>query len=106
MTLALKALAEMTGTFAIIFVGGSSILLSEKFPGQFPAAGVAITFGSIVALMILALGVRSGAHFNPAVTLAFAIAHGFPAAQIILYWSSQLAGGLLAACLLLFLKRL
>ena len=97
MALASKAFAEMIGTFAIIFVGGGSILLSERFPHFFPSFGVAFTFGSIITLMILALGHLSGAHFNPAVTLAFAVAKRFPAPQIYVYWLSQCAGGLFAA---------
>jgi len=105
MMLAAKALAEMSGTFLLIFVGGSSILLSEKYPHFFPSFGVAVTFGSVICLMILALGHISGAHFNPAVTLAFAVAKRFPAAQIWLYWASQCAGGILGAGALLLLRR-
>lgn len=105
MVLLMKALAEMVGTFAIIFVGGSSILLSERYPNLFPSFGIAVTFGSVVALMILAVGHLSGAHFNPAVTLAFAVAKRFPAAQIVVYWLSQCAGGLLAAVLLIGLRK-
>ena len=105
MALAGKALAEMLGTFAIIFVGGGSILLSERWPQFFPSAGIALTFGGIIALMILVLGNVSGAHFNPVVTLAFSVARRFPAAQVILYWFSQCAGGLLAAGLLLLLRK-
>ena len=106
MTLAIKALAEMAGTFAIIFVGGSSILLSEKFPNLFPSFGIAITFGCVVTLMILAVGHLSGAHFNPAVTLAFAVTKRFPAEQVFLYWLSQCTGGLAAAGLLIALKQI
>lgn len=101
-----KALAEMIGTFAIIFVGGSSILLAEKYPHIFPSAAVAVTFGAMVLVMIMAVGHLSGAHFNPAVTLAFAIARDFPPRQILVYWSSQLAGGLAASVLLVVLRRL
>lgn len=106
MSLLYKALAEMIGTFAIIFVGGSSIILSERFPHLFPSFGVAITFGTIVMLMILAVGNLSGAHFNPAVTLAFALVKRFPFSQIYIYWLSQCAGGAAAAGFLIFLKRL
>lgn len=98
-----KAFAEMTGTFAVIFVGGGSILLAERTQ-FFPSAGIAITFGLVVTLMILALGGLSGAHFNPAVTLAFAVARDFPRGQVLVYWASQCAGGLLAAALLLFFE--
>ncbi len=101
-----KALAEMAGTFVMIFVGGGAILLSERFPQYFPSFGIAVTFGAIIALMILALGHFSGAHFNPAVTLAFAAAGRFPVSSVPVYWLGQFAGGLAAAGLLLILKKI
>ncbi len=106
MTLVSKALAEMAGTFAMISVGGSSILLAQRFPAVFPSFGIAAAWGSIIALMILVLGNISGAHFNPAVTLAFAAMKRFPAALVPLYWLSQCAGGLAASGLLVALRRL
>ncbi|OGW85629.1 MAG: hypothetical protein A3C35_01980 [Omnitrophica bacterium RIFCSPHIGHO2_02_FULL_46_11] len=101
-----KSLAEMIGTFAVIFVGGSSILLAERFPNIFPSFGVAATFGLMITLMILAFGYLSGAHFNPAVTLAFAVAGRFPASEVLFYWLGQSAGGLFAAGLLIMLRRI
>ena len=106
MLMAIKALAEMAGTFAVIFVGGGSILLAERYPDFFPSFGVAVAFGLIITLMILSLGHLSGAHFNPAVTLAFAVAKRFPPAQIAVYWLSQCAGGLAAAVLLTALRKI
>ena len=101
-----KALAEMTGTFAMIFVGMGSILLSEKFPQNFPVAGIPIAWGPTIALMILVFGSLSGAHFNPAVTLVFAAAKRLPAAHIPIYWASQFMGGLTAFGLLEILKKI
>ncbi len=101
-----KALAEMIGTFAIIFVGGGSILISERFPNIFPSFWIAVTFGSIITLMILAFGYLSGAHFNPAVTLAFAVTRRIPAVQVPLYWVSQCVGGLLAALFLILVRKI
>ena len=101
----MKALAEMAGTFAMIFVGGSSILLSERYPQIFPSFGIALTFGTVIALLILAAGNLSGAHFNPAVTLAFAAAKRFPVSHIGAYWLSQCAGGLGAAGLLILMRK-
>lgn len=98
------ALAEMIGTFAVISVGGGSILLSERYPHIFPSVGIAITFGTVIALMILAVGHVSGAHFNPAVTLAFAVTKRLPAAQAPVYWLSQGIGAVIAAILLIHLK--
>jgi aquaporin NIP len=98
-----KALAEIIGTFMMIFVGGGSMILSERHliaPFFIPLA-----WGSIICLMIFAVGHISGAHFNPAVTLAFAIAKRLPTSQIIFYWGSQLVGGILAVILLGVLNR-
>lgn len=96
MLLAQKALAEMTGTFAMIFVGVSSIIFSEKYPQLFPPIIVPIAWGTIIGIMILVWGSTSGAHFNPAVTLAMTIAKRSPLALLPLYWGSQLMGGLIA----------
>lgn len=88
-----KILAEMAGTFAVIFVGAGSMTLSERFPHLMPAFGIPIAWGLIIAVMILAVGGISGAHFNPAVTLAFALAKKLPVSHIGVYWVSQCIGG-------------
>ena len=59
--------------------------------------GVGIVFGLTVAAMIYAVGHISGAHINPAVTLAFALVRHFPVRQVPLYWSAQLAGAAAAS---------
>lgn len=100
-----KALAEVVGTFAMIFVGGGSIILTERFP-QIPGLVIPAAWGGIIALMILAVGNVSGAHFNPVVTLAFAVSKRLPVDQIPVYWLSQVAGGLLAITLLGVLKKI
>ena len=100
-----KVLAEMVGTFTMIFVGGGSILLSERYPQAVPAFVIPIAWGLTIALMIFAVGHISGAHFNPAVTLAFVVAKRLPASQIFIYWGSQAFGGLMAVGLLGILKR-
>lgn len=99
-----KVLAEVIGTFAMIFVGGGSIVLSEKFP-QLPAWIVPLAWAGVIGVMITAMGRISGAHFNPAVTLAFTIAKRIPAAHLPVYWLSQFAGGILAVTLLRGLHR-
>lgn len=97
-----KALAEMVGTFTVIFVGVGSILLAER---QFiPGLGIPLAWGFIITLMIIILGPVSGAHFNPAVTFAFAIAKRFPLAEVWLYCIGQLSGAFLAIILLGVLK--
>ena len=89
-----KALAEMGGTFALIFIGGGSIILSEKH--ILPPICIPLAWGMMVCLMIIAVGHISGAHFNPAVTLAFAAVKRIPFSQVWFYWASQMAGGLAA----------
>ena len=101
-----KALAEMAGTFGMVFVGIGGILLSEKYPHAFPAFMIPAVWGGVIALMIVVWGATSGAHFNPAVTLAFTVAKRFPAALLPLYWGSQLVGGLAAIAALEAIKKL
>ena len=101
-----KALAEMIGTFTMIFVGGGSILLSEKYPHIVPAFCIPIAWGLTISLMIFAVGHISGAHFNPAVTLAFVVAKRLPLNQITIYWASQFLGGLAAVSLLGALQKI
>ena len=69
----------------------------------FSPLAIAVVFGLTVAVMIYALGHLSGAHFNPAVTLAFAVTKHFPFGQIGAYWLSQITGAFLAIGLLALL---
>lgn len=72
--------------------------------GQITHVGVGLVFGLIITVMIYAFGHISGAHFNPAVTLAFVLARHFPVRQLVGYWIAQLLGAILAAgCLQLLL---
>jgi aquaporin NIP len=73
-----KITVEMVGTFALVFAGGGAIMVNETTNGSLGHAGVAATFGLVVMVMIYATGHISGAHFDPAVTIAFAIAGRFP----------------------------
>jgi MIP family channel proteins len=68
--------------------------------GALGHVGVAITFGLVIMVMIYGVGHISGAHFNPAVSFAFAITRHFPWPQVVLYWIAQLSGALLASALL------
>jgi aquaporin NIP len=100
-----KLLAEMIGTFTMVFVGAGSILLTEKYPNLVPAIVIPIAWGSIITLMIIVWGGISGAHFNPAVTLAFVAAKRFPISMVPVYWGSQFLGGLTAMTILTLLKK-
>jgi MIP family channel proteins len=87
--------AEAIGTFALVFAGCGAIAV-----GALGDAGVAAAFGLAIMTMIYALGHVSGAHFNPAVTAAFAVGRHFPAARVLPYWAAQIGGALAAALVL------
>lgn len=91
-----KCLAEGIGTYALVFFGCGSVMMAERFAGSIPPFAIPLIFGAVVATMIYALGHISGAHFNPAVTLAFAITRHFPLRQVFPYWLAQFIGGIAA----------
>lgn len=95
-----KYLAEITGTFSLVFCGTGAIIINQESDGAVTHIGIAITFGLIVVSMIYALGDVSGAHLNPAVTLALWIAKVFPAKEILPYVLSQTIGAFLASGIL------
>jgi len=95
-----KYLAEIIGTFALVFCGTGAIIINQEFGGVITHVGIAITFGLIVAAMIYALGEISGAHFNPAVTIAFWTAKVFPRKDVLPYLFSQATGAFLASFIL------
>lgn len=90
-----KLVAEFVGTYAIVFFGCGSVAIFGAYQPE-AMMFVPIVFGSIVAIMIYTLGHLSGAHFNPAVTIAFACVRHFPARQIPLYIIAQCAGAVVA----------
>jgi aquaporin NIP len=92
--------AELIGTFALVFCGTGAVIIDQQTGGGVTHVGVAITFGLIVMSMIYTLGNISGAHLNPAVSIAFTIAGRFPVKQLPGYIASQLAGGVIASILL------
>ena len=98
-----KYLAEFLGTFAMVFCGTGAIVINQESNGAITNLGIAVTFGLIVMVMIYALGPISGAHFNPAVTLAFHISGSFERKAILPYAASQLLGAIAASGLLRFL---
>ena len=98
-----KYIAEAIGTFALVFCGTGAVIINQETNGTVSHAGIAITFGLIVMAMIYALGDISGAHLNPAVSIAFTIAKRFPVKQLLPYIISQIAGAFLASLILKFL---
>ena len=97
--LARSLVGEAVGTFALVFAGCGAIMV-DATTHALGHVGVAITFGLIIMAMIYALGHVSGAHFNPAVTFAFALTRHFPRAHVLPYWGAQLAGATAAAAVL------
>jgi len=91
--------AEAIGTFALVFAGCGAIMVDAK-THQLGHVGVAITFGLVIMFGIYAVGHISGAHFNGAVTFAFALTRQFPWPRALGYWSAQLVGAVSAAALL------
>ena len=91
--------AEAIGTFALVFAGAGAVMVDAK-THALGHVGVAITFGLVIMVMIYAVGHISGAHFNGAVTFAFALTRHFPWPRAVSYWAAQLAGALVAALLL------
>lgn len=91
--------AELIGTFTLVFAGAGAIMVDAKTQalGQ---VGIAAAFGLAIMVMVYAVGHISGAHFNPAVSFAFALTRHFPWPRVAAYWVAQAAGALLAAALL------
>jgi aquaporin Z len=98
-----KLLAEFLGTFALVFAGTGAIVINQASGGAITHAGIALTFGLVVLAMIYAFGDVSGAHLNPAVTTAFALAKRFPWSDVPGYVVAQLAGAFAASGLLRYL---
>jgi aquaporin NIP len=95
-----KYLAEAIGTFALVFCGTGAVIINQETNGTVSHAGIAITFGLIVMSMIYALGHISGAHLNPAVSIAFTLSGRLAVRELLPYIISQIVGALLASLVL------
>jgi aquaporin NIP len=91
--------AEALGTFALVFFGCGAIMVDAD-GGQLGHLGVSLAFGLVVIAMVFAFGHVSGAHINPAVTLALAARMRFPWRAVPAYWGAQVAGAIAAALVL------
>jgi len=98
-----KYLSEIIGTFSMIFCGCGAMVINDFTGGIITHPGVAITWGLIVMTMIYAFGDISGAHFNPAVTVGFAVAKKFSWKEVPKYIVAQFTGAFAASLLLLYL---
>ena len=98
-----KYLAELLGTYALVFAGTGAIIIDQQTHGSITHVGIAITFGLVITSMIYTFGDISGAHLNPAVSIAFTIAKKFPVKELLPFIISQTSGALLASLTLKFL---
>src|SRR3954471_14048983 len=96
-----RAAAEAMGTFMLVFAGCGAVVTDAHTKGALGVVGVSLVFAFVITATIYAGGHISGAHYNPAVTVAFVAARHFPARQAAAYIGAQLTGATLAALLLL-----
>ena len=93
-------LAEFLGTFFLVFFGYGAVIVNELFGGELGQLGICIVFGLVVMAVIYSFGNVSGAHINPAVTLALCFAGRFDLKLLPSYVAMQLIGATLAALFL------
>jgi len=97
MHLSKQLVAEFIGTYMLVFCGCGAVVIDQVSNGAVTHVGVAITFGLIVMSLIYALGNISGAHLNPAVSIAFVVAKRFPLPRLFPYVLSQVLGAVAAS---------
>ena len=93
-----RFVAEFIGTYVLVAGGCAAAAANYRFDGMLGAhIGVAVAWGLVVAMVIFAIGHLSGAHINPAVTLAFATGRHFPWREVAPYWAAQITGAIAGA---------
>lgn len=95
-----KWLSEFLGTFTLVFAGTGAIVINDVSGGAITHLGIALTFGLVVMAMIYTYGDESGAHLNPAVTIALAASGRIPWKTIPGYVVAQITGALAASLML------
>lgn len=96
-----RAAAEALAAFALVFAGCGAAVTNARYDGALGSVGVSLVFGLIIMAMIYATGHLSGAHINPAVTLAFTLTRHFSARDAVAYIASQCLGATIGALTLL-----
>jgi MIP family channel proteins len=96
-----RTTAEALAAFALVFAGCGAIVTDARYDGVLGAVGVSLVFGLIIMVMVYATGHLSGAHINPAVTIAFTLSRHFPPRDAAAYLAGQLAGATAGALVLL-----
>jgi len=99
-----KLIAELIGTFILVFAGTGAIIIND-IANAIGHVGIALTFGFVIVALIYSFAHVSGAHFNPAVTVAFWSMGEFERKNVIPYISAQILGGVLASLALYLLLR-
>ena len=90
-----RALAEGLAAFALVFAGcGAIVANAESTTARSGTVGIALVFGLVIMVMVYATGHLSGAHINPAVTMAFTLTRHFPAREAVAYVAAQLVGAI------------
>lgn len=92
-----RYIAEAIGTYCLVFAGTGAIIINDLNADVISHVGVALTFGMIVTAMVYSIGEVSGAHINPAVTIAFWVARRFESIQVVPYLVAQCSGALVAS---------
>jgi aquaporin Z len=98
-----RYISELIGTFALVFCGPGAVIINDVSGGMVSHVGIAITFGLIVMAMIYSIGEISGAHINPAVTIAFWASGRFDKKEVLPYITAQIIGAILASAVLYLL---
>ncbi|XVF87262.1 hypothetical protein PTKIN_Ptkin18bG0104900 [Pterospermum kingtungense] len=92
-----KLMAELLGTYFLIFAGCASVVVNVNNDKVVSLPGISMVWGLAVMVLVYSVGHISGAHFNPAVTIAFATCKRFPLKQVPAYIAVQVLGSTLAA---------
>ncbi|KAK8612773.1 hypothetical protein V6N13_092880 [Hibiscus sabdariffa] len=92
-----KLMAEVLGTYFLIFAGCASVVVNVNNEKVVSLPGISIVWGLAVMVLVYSVGHISGAHFNPAVTIAFAACKRFPLKQVPAYITAQVFGSTMAA---------
>ena len=96
-----RLFSELFGTFFLVLVAAGGGMMGQAFPGTISRAAAVVAPGLMVMAIILFMGAVSGAHLNPAVSLAFALRGDFPWKRLPGYVIVQLIGASLACLFLL-----